>query len=230
MIKVKARRAAVTATGVVLLSASAMTSGSATQPVDHEVLPSVAVADQRPEIQSLSVGQRQELQREIDATLTSHGGVQISANEIAWNGGEPTLTFPLPGEDEAPQSSPQALRQKGIKATDVEPLADWGGCPAGKDDNRWYCFYDEADFKGRRLQWNWAHCSGGIRFGDYGFDNKTTGWVNTTPNKSKVGMVVTVYDGWFTGSLWVERPWTKVSKVDSFHNNKASSFKACRIS
>ncbi|MFF4589151.1 hypothetical protein [Streptomyces sp. NPDC001388] len=116
-----------------------------------------------------------------------------------------------------------------MNETDAAQLrVDWENCPAGADDNRWYCFYQYSAFGGRRLQWNHAHCNNGIRFSDYGFDNKTTGWVNTTPDRDDVGMIVTVYDGWFTSSLWREQPWTKVSQVDSFHDNKASSFRACR--
>ncbi|MGX4691537.1 peptidase inhibitor family I36 protein [Streptomyces sp. JNUCC 63] len=214
-----------------VLFAAAITGGATAQAQERPVLPVVAAADNRPDVRALSSDERQELQAEIDEVLaeTDNGGVQISANEISWNGGEPILAFPLPGETEAPPSSAAALRAEGLSATaDVEPLVNWQGCPAGNDDNRWYCFYQYSNFGGRRLQWNHAHCSTGIRFGDYGFDNMTTAWVNTTRNAANVGMIVTVYDGWFTGTLWREQPWTKVSKVDPFHDNKASSFTACR--
>ncbi|MFE1444162.1 hypothetical protein [Streptomyces sp. NPDC058739] len=225
-------RTASTVVGAGALLATALMGGTTAHAQPRPVLPAVAAGDNRPDVLALSADEREDLQAEIDATLaeTNNGGEQISANEISWNGGEPILAFPLPGETEAPPSSAAALRTEGISPTaDVEPQVNWEDCPAGADDNRWYCFYQYAGFEGRRLQWNHAHCSTGIRFADYGFDNKTTGWVNTTPNEDNVGMNLTVYDGWFTTTLWRERPWTKVSQVDSFHDNKASSFKACRM-
>ncbi|MFE3118764.1 peptidase inhibitor family I36 protein [Streptomyces niveus] len=52
-----------------------------------------------------------ELQQEINDVLAkTEGGVQISQNEIAWNGGEVIMSFPLPGETHAPISSPAAKR------------------------------------------------------------------------------------------------------------------------
>lgn len=225
-------RTASTVAGAVVLVATAIMGGTTAQAQPRPVLPAVAAADNRPEVRALSTDERQDLQAEIDATLaeTGNGGVQISANEIAWNGGEPILVFPLPGETKAPPSSAAARNAEGLSSTsDVEPQVDWEGCPAGADDNRWYCFYEDQNFRGRRLQWNWAHCQTGLRFVDYGFDNDTTGWVNTTRNVDNVGMRVTVFDGFFVDTLWREQPWTKVSRVDTFNNDKASSFRACRI-
>lgn len=225
-------RTASTVAGAVVLLAAAITGGTTAQAQVHPDLPAVSAADDRPDVRALSSEERQELQAEIDATLaeTNSGGVQISANEISWNGGEPILVFPLSGETETPSSSAAALRAEGLNTTATADLrVDWENCPAGSNnDNRWYCFYQYSSFGGRRLQWNHAHCSTGIRFADYGFDNKTTGWVNTTRNEDEVGMIVTVFNGWMVDSLWREQPWTKVSQVDSFHDNKASSFRACR--
>jgi hypothetical protein len=216
---------------VVFISVIAGTIPAAAE--DLSGLPAASATDMRPEVMSLSAAQRHELQADIDATLaeTHNGGVQISANEISWNGGEPILSFPLPGQDTAPESSPAALKEEGLTPGEVEPLVDWHHCPAGDNDNRWYCFYQFADFKGIRVQWNWAHCgANAISFSDYGFNNKTTGWANTTRNVEYWGMKIVTYDGLRTGSLWHENPWSQVSHVDSFHDNKASSFEACRRS
>jgi hypothetical protein len=65
------------------------------------------------------------LQQEINAILaTTDGGVQISSNEIAWEGGQVLMALPLPGEAHAPPSSKaaQALQAKaaGLSLTQVE--------------------------------------------------------------------------------------------------------------
>jgi hypothetical protein len=182
-------------------------------------------------VQALTDTQSQQLQAEIDETLAdTTGGVQISANEISWNGGEPILVLPLPGETSAPASSAAAAKLEGLSDTDVEPQVNWHSCPAGADDNRWYCFYQLENFGGRRLQWNWAHCSSAEWFSDYGFENKTTGWVNTTRNIDYWGMNVDVWQA--AGNpdyvLWREKPWHQVSYVGAADDNKADYFHACR--
>ncbi|MFF3256407.1 hypothetical protein ACFYWP_36740 [Actinacidiphila glaucinigra] len=51
------------------------------------------------------------LQQEINDVLAkTQGGVQISRNEIAWNDGKVIMAFPLPGETQAPTSSPAAQK------------------------------------------------------------------------------------------------------------------------
>ncbi|MCX5604092.1 peptidase inhibitor family I36 protein [Streptomyces phaeochromogenes] len=197
-------------------------------------LPTVAAEDSRDEVQSLTIDEREALQAEIDATIaeTNNGAAQISANEISWNGGEVIMTLPLPGEAAAPAPTEAALALDGVSAAEVEDVqaeaASWNGCPAGANDNRWYCFYQYAGFEGRRVQWNHAHCASGINFSDYGFNNKTTGVINTTKNIDYWGMNLTLYHDWFTGNALRVPPYTKISQLDSFHDNKFSSFTACR--
>ncbi|WP_338692709.1 hypothetical protein V2W30_00705 [Streptomyces sp. Q6] len=197
-------------------------------------LPAVSSDDSRVEVESLTIDERQILQADIDATLaeTASGGEQISANEIAWNGGEVVVTLPLPGQVAAPTASEDALLLDGVSAAEVSEVqaeaAGWNGCPAGANDNRWYCFYQFAGFEGRRVQWNHAHCSSGIKMADYGFDNRTTGIINTTKNIDFWGMNLTAYHDWFTGNALRVPPYTKISQLDSFHDNKISSFTACR--
>ncbi|MCX2971961.1 hypothetical protein OSB71_24430, partial [Streptomyces sp. JHD 1] len=51
------------------------------------------------------------LQREINDVLAkTDGGVQISENEIAWENGSVIMSFPLPGETQAPPSSAAAQK------------------------------------------------------------------------------------------------------------------------
>ncbi|MGA4841050.1 peptidase inhibitor family I36 protein [Streptomyces sp. G45] len=191
-------------------------------------LPPVSGADERPAVRALTPDQRQELQSEIDASLAnSQGGQQVSANEIAFPGNGAVLALPLPGQETAPPSSESTLRAVGGDTS--EPLADWEGCPAGQDDNRWYCFYQHKDFGGRRLRWNYAHCREVVKFKDFDFKNRTSSWVNTTRNIAHWGMIVKVWqaDG-PDRLLWTERPWSKSSYVGDDDNDKADHFEACR--
>ncbi|MFE2969439.1 hypothetical protein ACFXKC_38395 [Streptomyces sp. NPDC059340] len=77
-----------------------------------------------------AAGSSDPLQQQIDDVLAkTDGGVQISRNEIAWNGGEVIMAFPLPGETQAPVSSPAAQRLQaevvGVAADATEqPPAD----------------------------------------------------------------------------------------------------------
>ncbi|MBV1935005.1 peptidase inhibitor family I36 protein [Streptomyces sp. BV286] len=224
------------AAGVALV-ASTLAIGAPTAGAEEvKPLPPVAASDSRAEIESLTLNDQQALQAEVDAKLaeTNNGGKQISANEISWNGGEVILTLPLPGEEKTPLPSEASLALNGVDAAEMDEVtaaaADWEGCPAGANDNRWYCFYQLPDFEGQRVQWNWAHCSTGINFSDVGFNNKTTGIVNTTKNIEHWGMNLTAYHDWFTGNALRILPYYKISNLDSFHDNKFSSFKACRRS
>lgn len=87
------------------------------------------------------------------------------------------------------------------------------GCPSG-----WYCFYENASYGGRMLQFQ--DCSGGgtTQFlSNYGFANQTTAWVNARPT------------GWvdvFSSSawLWTERWGTSSSNVGTANNDKAYYF------
>ncbi|MFI5809230.1 peptidase inhibitor family I36 protein [Streptomyces sp. NPDC051561] len=163
--------------GMLLISSSLAISAPTAIAEDKSMLPPVAAEDIRAEIKSLTLDERRILQAEIDDTITktNNGAVQISANEVSWNGGEPIVTFPLPGEKRVPAPSEAALLLdnvdpadiNGIQAQAAEP--DWKGCPAGASDNRWYCFYQWPNFEGKMIKWNWAHCGTGIiepkRFG-----------------------------------------------------------------
>ncbi|WP_172388240.1 peptidase inhibitor family I36 protein [Streptomyces sp. MNP-20] len=195
----------------------------------QSALPPASQNDDRPAVRALSDAQRQELQAEIESSLAgSKGGSQVTANEIVFAETGVILTLPLPGQARAPESSGTALTAAG--ASPVEPMAGWEGCPAGQDDNRWYCFYQHKDFEGRRLQWNRAHCQTPIQFNDYDFVNRTSSWVNASHNIPYWGMVVRVYSTEQAPDvlLWTERPETKVSYVGDWANDRANMFEACR--
>jgi hypothetical protein len=113
------------------------------------------------------------LQQDIDQQLASFpGGMQVSANEVAYDGGSAVVVFPdstgnVPTDPTTrPEMSPDAH-------------FEWHGCPYG-NITAWYCFYQNAKFGGRMLEFK--DCSGsGVKesLAKYGFANQTSGWVNT---------------------------------------------------
>lgn len=172
------------------------------------------------------------LQEQIDQVLAkTEGGVQISKNEIAWHGGEVIMSFPLPGESKAPTSSPAAQRLQakvaGKPTGTVEPTAgdvsiqaDDGDCPTEVFGNDWYCFYQNRDFGGRRLQWNATHRSP-VYFADYDFDNKISSWSN------KGGKTISVYEDFWVGRptwLWDEGDHSRDNYVGNSLDNRADYF------
>ncbi|MFB7672271.1 hypothetical protein ACFC26_12725 [Kitasatospora purpeofusca] len=216
--------------GVAVASSTADAAGSVSATAAYW-----AASDSRPAVQALSKTDRSKLQSEIDQQLAAtRGGVQISANEVSYNGGDPIVALPLPGSATAPASSAQALKQQGATPTQVQQLTqspdslatDWHNCPAGAADNRWYCFYEDADFLGKRLQWNYEHCYDKVYFNNYGFENRTSGWVNTGV------LTVRAFD---TSSplgpallLWTEPAYTMASYIGDYTNDKADYFTACK--
>ncbi|WLQ65196.1 MULTISPECIES: peptidase inhibitor family I36 protein [Streptomyces] len=188
------------------------------------------------------------LQQEIDEVLaTTEGGVQISRNEIAWNGGEAILVFPLPGESAAPVSSASAQKLQAkvaglpLSTTEEEPagvdpesgvsIAASDSCPTETFGNDWYCFYQYTNYGGRRLQWNASKDTySPVYFSAYGFENKTSSWSN------KGGLTIDVRNRSKTGSdqscsavgggirLWLEAEHSRSSNVGAADDNKADCF------
>ncbi|MFB8347908.1 peptidase inhibitor family I36 protein [Streptomyces niveus] len=184
-----------------------------------------------------------ELQQEINDVLAkTEGGVQISQNEIAWNGGEVIMAFPLPGETHAPVSSSAAQRLQskvsGLPLDTVEDVAPepvepeeyeepvgamaTDSCPTQTFGNDWYCFYQYKDFGGRRLQWSAAY-NHYVYFSSYDFENRTSSWSN------KGGKVIGVYGRTVTGSdlsctndLWYEQPHSRSASASP--DNQADCF------
>jgi hypothetical protein len=175
------------------------------------------------------------VQQQINEVLANtEGGTQISEYEIAWNGGEAIMAFPLPGEAKARPSSPAAQRLEAQRAgVPVEtvasaPLAD-DSCPTEIVGNDWYCFYEHDDFEGRRLQWNANHPTM-VFFSDYDFINETSSWSN------KGGMTIDVNGRSQSGSdescragdgidLWMESPHSRATSVSAADNDRADCFR-----
>jgi hypothetical protein len=169
------------------------------------------------------------LQAQIDEHIAQYGGVQISTYEIAWEDGEVVMSFPLRGEEHAPPSSTAAERLWAATAGepylrpeddgDAQPLV--GNCPTEYLGNDWYCFYENSGYGGRRLQWNADH-QYPIAFGDYGFRNRVSSWVNGG------GLTIRVYHGDAPGTewyqLWTECPHTSSTIVADMDNDDADYF------
>ncbi|WP_165975724.1 peptidase inhibitor family I36 protein [Actinomadura rubrisoli] len=95
--------------------------------------------------------------------------------------------------------------------TPVDPAAQ--ACVANT-----YCFYDGANFTGRKL--TFRDCGGWQYLTDYGFGNKTSSWHNKSKNN------VQVYDEEASPrkQLWSEQPDASSVNVGSAAYNKADSF------
>ncbi|RSN04695.1 hypothetical protein DMH25_20995 [Streptomyces sp. WAC 01325] len=194
------------------------------------------------------------LQLEIDKVLANtEGGVQISRNEIAWNGGEAIMAFPLPGETHAPPSSPAAQKlqakvagvpfnQKAIPAEiegaaasepvpsdetepTVTPLAS-DACPTEVFGNDWYCFYQYKNYGGRRLQWNASHkWPNPVYFSAYDFVNRTSSWSNKGGKTIYVaGRIHAGSDMSCYNTLWEEPGHSRAASLSSALDNKADCF------
>jgi hypothetical protein len=87
------------------------------------------------------------------------------------------------------------------------------GCPTG-----FFCFYQNAGFGGRRVQFQ----SCGLQnMTNFGFNDEASSWVNNTSSS------VDVYrdTGGLGGRLWHEDPGAQVSYVGDANNDQASSFR-----
>lgn len=155
------------------------------------------------------------------------GGKRISPYEIAWDGGRVIMSFPLTGQRQAPPSSPTALRMLRGNAPGDSPLgaaspASIHGCPTQIIGNDYYCFYQDSNWGGRRLQFKDSRQT--INFSDFGFAYETSSWVN--------GGGLHVYvDGFIGGigqfyQLWHEYPHSESSWVGSDNNDQAYRFRA----
>lgn len=116
------------------------------------------------------------------------GGTQSGHNEVAYKGGSVKVVIPQPGQRLAP-------------------------CPNG-----WYCFYQNKNYGGRRLQFR--DCGDSQYFVDYGFRNQTSSWQNRT--RHTVEVFDEDVDPWKL--LWTMNPGAESIDVGSAADNKADFF------
>jgi hypothetical protein len=186
------------------------------------VSPSASAAPQAAvQLQAEAANVQVPLQSRIDDQLKlAPSGRQISANEIAWNGGKVIMSFPLDGQQRAPKSSPAAVwlmtaafpRGASARPGSVTP-SDINGCPTVVFGADWFCLYADINWGGRRLQWS-TSCTD--QLSNYGFNNQTSSWVN--------GGALYVWVDDPSRNLWTETPHTKSSNVGATNNDRATWF------
>lgn len=218
----KLRSLAVVTAAVALTTIGSTTAASAA-PVSRSPLEAIVDNESLP------------VQTRIDAQLKlAPGGTQVGPNEVSWNNGSLMISFPDAGAVAAPPMSAPALKTAGMlpagtaaqKSASVEAVAaaSIGGCPTVTFGNDWYCFYADANYGGRRLQWSDSYpvSGGGIAFQDYGFQYQMSSWVNGG------GKYIDVY--YLSGpyvqplNLLTEPPHTSSSSMAPNQNDRASGF------
>ena len=156
------------------------------------------------------------VQGEVDAVLRARpGGTQISQYEVSWQGGQVVLALPAPAHSRTavPIVTP-GMVAPGAGSSDSCP---WSFTA------RYTCFYADAGFNGRRLQFADTYCSGPVNFADWGFANTTSSWVNNTAH------IVKVYDGpnATAALLWKENGVSNSPYVGDADNDRANSATIC---
>ena len=164
----------------------------------------------------------QDTESQIRGYLKAHpDGKRISKHRVAFKGGSVIMNFTPDGATDV-----TAVTQESTGGAQ-SVLTTYGyeeGCPSGLTQ-KWFCFYEHTYYKGRMLQFRdcapiWGHKE---TFADYGFQRKTSSWVNT---KTDTGVDVFVNPDW-TGRLWVMgHGLTKSSNVGVANNDRAYTFTA----
>jgi hypothetical protein len=161
---------------------------------------------------------RNALQHQIDAVLRARpGGTQISQFQVSWQGGEVVLSLPVPGTGRVPVTSGQ-----GRAGALSSAVATSDSCPWSYSA-RYTCFYSDVGFSGRRLQFADTYCSSAVNFGDWGFSNAISSWVNNSSH------TVSAYDGPNTTGalLWRQYGVGSSANVGSTANDRADSASIC---
>ncbi len=154
------------------------------------------------------------LQGEVDAVLRARpGGTQISQYEVSWQGGQVVLALPVP----APSRAAVPIVTPGMPGAGSSDSCPWSFTA------RYTCFYADAGFNGRRLQFADTYCSGPVNFADWGFANTISSWVNNTAH------IVKVYDGPNATKtmLWKEYGVSNSPYVGDADNDRANSATIC---
>jgi hypothetical protein len=205
---VRARRASIVLTVIGLLASSPQAIAMS-QPAASRVMTTQ-------QLQAESSNSQVPLQRRIDDQLKlAPAGRQISANEIAWNGGKVIMSFPLDGQRQAPDSSVTATRLMTAVTASPKKMTPSSihGCPTVTFGADWFCLYADINWGGRRLQWS-TSCTD--QLSNYGFDNQTSSWVN--------GGALYIYVDDPSRIIWTENPHTTSSYVGDANNDRATWF------
>ena len=168
---------------------------------------------------SLAPAGRSALQHEIDAVLRARpGGTQISQYQVSWQGGEVVLSLPRPRHRAVCRARPAGSRAGALSSA----VATSDSCP-WSFSARYTCFYSDVGFSGRRLQFADTYCSSAVNFGDWGFSNTISSWVNNSSH------TVSVYDGPNTTGalLWRQYGVGNSANVGSAANDRADSASIC---
>lgn len=147
------------------------------------------------------------------------GGVQLSDNAMAWDGGSVIVVWPSLGESAAPSGLGDNVRDDVVPALGIDPAVDerssaettFGSpstCPVG-----YYCFYTNNNFDGVRYQFSSSICAGNPSA--WGFNNLTSSWANRTGAK-----IIRALD--YNGGplLWTMRAGYSSSYVGAADDNK----------
>lgn len=147
------------------------------------------------------------------------GGVQVSDNAMAWDGGDTVVVWPDPGDQQAPAGLGSNVRDDAVKQLDLQgvlssqefsALGSYTSCPSG-----WYCFYGGSNYNGARYQFS-STCSSYAS--SWGFNNQTTSWVN----RSGSNKIIYAYNYRGSRLLWFEAHPSRDSYVGSSDNNRMS--------
>ncbi|MCZ2803570.1 peptidase inhibitor family I36 protein [Modestobacter sp. VKM Ac-2983] len=110
------------------------------------------------------------------------------------------------------------------KSASVQAVAaaSVGNCPTVTFGNDWYCFYENSNYGGRRLQWSDSYPYPGVKFQDYGFQYQLSSWVNGGGKYIDVYYLTTPYAEIRT--LFTAPPHTSSTSMSANQNDRASGF------
>lgn len=156
--------------------------------------------------------------KSIRAFLVKHPQAsRTSPYQVAWPDGV-VLTWADPRTGHVPVAVADRpdLRapDSGTAGSRPATTSDVNGCPSGYTVTDKFCFYENGNFGGRMIQFS---TQGTKYFADYGFQDLTSSWVNTT------GTSTDVYEyNYFL--YWSEAPHTKAAYVAADDNDRADLF------
>jgi hypothetical protein len=133
---------------------------------------------------------------------------QIDDHSIGWDNGKVVLALP---EDDASELSAEDHGSEPAPVVDSRQVVH--DCEPG-----WYCVYQDAGWKGRRLRF--SDCMPND-LSNYGFRDKTSSWVNNGPLRVQVKNDLPLRPD---PVLWTMDPHSSSSYVGNANNDKADYF------